>query len=224
MPTDRKVRARLIVRVRFLSPAPSKRPVQAGILRAPDGCQGAVRFFSTWSPRVLQPIDICLTSACVLAGHSMPLGQRSPRAGADRVTRGVSMPTFVLVRRGFCRGWVRAETVAALQEDGHRVIDLPNGGTVAADLSDLRSADGGDGALAGETFLRVCGIQATRPRAQRRSAVASPQSRLARVPWTPLPGSAGHDPNLCQRLSGAGEALGIALQTTRFACRYGGRS
>jgi pimeloyl-ACP methyl ester carboxylesterase len=51
------------------------------------------------------------------------------------------MATFVLIHGGFCRGWVWAETAAALQEDGHRVevVDLPSSGTVAAELGDLQA-------------------------------------------------------------------------------------
>jgi pimeloyl-ACP methyl ester carboxylesterase len=51
------------------------------------------------------------------------------------------MSTFVLIHGGFCRGWVWAETAAALQEDGHRVevVDLPSSGTVAAELGDLQA-------------------------------------------------------------------------------------
>ena len=51
------------------------------------------------------------------------------------------MPTFVLIHGGFCRGWVWADTAAALREDGHRVevIDLPSSGTVAAGLGDLQA-------------------------------------------------------------------------------------
>jgi len=51
------------------------------------------------------------------------------------------MSTFVLIHGGFCRGWVWAETAAALQEDGHRVqvVDLPSSGTAAAELGDLQA-------------------------------------------------------------------------------------
>ena len=51
------------------------------------------------------------------------------------------MPTFVLIHGGFCRGWVWAETTAALREDGHQVevIDLPSSGTEAAELGDLQA-------------------------------------------------------------------------------------
>jgi pimeloyl-ACP methyl ester carboxylesterase len=51
------------------------------------------------------------------------------------------MSVFVLIHGGFCRGWVWAETAAALQEDGHRVevVDLPSSGTVAAELGDLQT-------------------------------------------------------------------------------------
>lgn len=51
------------------------------------------------------------------------------------------MSAFVLIHGGFCRGWVWAETVAALEADGHRteVVDLPSSGTVAADLGDLQA-------------------------------------------------------------------------------------
>ena len=51
------------------------------------------------------------------------------------------MSAFVLIHGGFCRSWVWAETVAALEADGHRaeVVDLPSCGTVAADLGDLQA-------------------------------------------------------------------------------------
>ena len=51
------------------------------------------------------------------------------------------MSAFVLIHGGFCRSWVWAETVAALEADGHRaeVVDLPSSGTVAADLGDLQA-------------------------------------------------------------------------------------
>ena len=51
------------------------------------------------------------------------------------------MSAFVLIHGGFCRGWIWAETVAALEADGHRaeVVDLPSSGTVAADLGDLQA-------------------------------------------------------------------------------------
>lgn len=51
------------------------------------------------------------------------------------------MSAFVLIHGGFCRGWVWAETVAALEADGHRaeVVDLPSSGTAAADLGDLQA-------------------------------------------------------------------------------------
>lgn len=51
------------------------------------------------------------------------------------------MPTFALINGGFCRGWVWAETAAALHEDGHQVevIDLPSSGTEAAELGDLQA-------------------------------------------------------------------------------------
>ena len=42
------------------SPAPSKGEAQPGIFQAPGGHQGGVRFFSTWSPWLLQLVDVCL--------------------------------------------------------------------------------------------------------------------------------------------------------------------
>jgi pimeloyl-ACP methyl ester carboxylesterase len=135
---------KLIVRVRFPSPAHRKGQAKPGILRAPGGHQRAVRFFSTRSLRVLQGFCSSLTYALhplVFLGSPVPLGERSPKAGAGSITRGVSMSTFVLIHGGFCRGWVWAETAAALREDGHRVevIDLPSCGAVAAELGDLQA-------------------------------------------------------------------------------------
>jgi hypothetical protein len=61
---------RVLQRRRFDSPHLLHRKGQAkpGILRAPGGHQGAVRVFSTRSPRVLQLVDTCLTSACPFRG------------------------------------------------------------------------------------------------------------------------------------------------------------
>ena len=58
----------------------------------------------------------------------------SDRPRLARAHLGVSMPTFVLIHGGLCRGWVWDETAAALREDGHRVevVDLPSSGTVVA--------------------------------------------------------------------------------------------
>jgi hypothetical protein len=51
------------------------------------------------------------------------------------------MPTSVPIHGGFCRGWVRAETAAALEADGRRgrVIDLPGSRTKAAELGELHA-------------------------------------------------------------------------------------
>ena len=51
------------------------------------------------------------------------------------------MPTSVPIHGVFCRGWVRAETAAALEADGRRgrVIDLPGSRTKAAELGELQA-------------------------------------------------------------------------------------
>lgn len=51
------------------------------------------------------------------------------------------MPTSVPIHGGFCRGWARAETAAALEADGRRgrVIDLPGSRTNVAELGELQA-------------------------------------------------------------------------------------
>ena len=97
---------------------PGSFPAVADPLRLGRSVRG--RPFS--SPHGLHGICISLSRALhllvTLAGQLVTLGERSPKAGAGLLALEASMPTFVAIRGGFGRGWVRAETAAALEASG----------------------------------------------------------------------------------------------------------
>ena len=122
-----------------------KPQAKTGVAQRLDSHQEAIRVFSPHGfhrfcnslPSARHPLGVL-----GLPGephHGLPVEPHPLQPGS--VPRRSLMSAFVLIHGGFCRSWVWAETVAALEADGHRaeVVDLPSSGTVAADLGDLQA-------------------------------------------------------------------------------------